>query len=114
MAKSIEPADRRPLVYGIFVLIIGTGTQVTTTNPALVAIRFDGIDEDVVGMVVVVDAEAAAHDAVLGDLTVEDDLDHDVQGHAGFLEGLHLGPDHRIADAAADAPAGHSPPGGSR
>ena len=22
MAKSIEPADRRPLVYGVFVLII--------------------------------------------------------------------------------------------
>ena len=48
------------LVDGGFVLIVGTDGELAAADAALVAVRLDGVDEDVVGMVVVVLAEAAA------------------------------------------------------
>ena len=94
------------LVDGGFVLVVGTGGELTATDAALVTVGLDGVDEDVVGMVVVFLAQATAHDAVLGDLAGQQDLDDVVQfqtfGLQGFPQFLGL---HHVAGEAVQQPA---------
>ena len=98
------------LVDGGLVLVVGPGGELAAADPAdqlaVLFRRLDGLEGDVVGVVVVVGAEAAAHDAVLRHLPVEHDFDHIVQLHArlgqGAVQGLGLG---RGAREAVEQPA---------
>ena len=65
--------DAVPFVDRRFVLVVGPGGQlVAAADPAdhlsVLHGRFDGVDIDVVRMVVVGGAEPAAHDSLFGDL----------------------------------------------
>ena len=64
--------DVMALVDRLFILIVGAGGKLAAADAAdqfaVLLNRFDGLEGDVVGMVVVVGAEAAAHDAIFGDL----------------------------------------------
>lgn len=75
-------------VDGRFILIVAAGLQIAAAHPAFVAIGFDGVNVDVVGMVVVIHAQTTAHDAIFGDFAVQQDLDDDVQRHAGTFQGF--------------------------
>jgi hypothetical protein len=100
VVDSVALIDRR------FILVVGPGGQfVAAANAAdrlpLLFGRLDRVDEDVVGMVVVRGAETAAHDPLLGDLPVEDDLDDVVEFHSGFLERLPEG--LRLSEVSGEA-----------
>ena len=94
------------LVDGGLVLVVGPGAQITATDAALVTVGLDGVDEDVVGVVVVVLAEPAAHYAVAGNFPGKQDFDDVVQLDAGLLQGVpqHFGLNH-VAREAVEQPA---------
>ena len=71
-----------------FVLIVSTGRELAATDPADIAIGLDGINEDVVGMVAVVLAHPATHDAIAGDVAGQIYFHHIVKLHALFLHRL--------------------------
>ena len=85
-SKLVNPANKRRFT----VLVVGSGFEVAAADPALVPVGLDGVNEDVVGMVVVFDAQATAHDPVLSDPAVEDHLDDDVQPDLLLLESMML------------------------
>ena len=65
-----------------------------------------GVDEDIVGVVVVILAEAAAHDAVFGHFAGQKNFNHVVKLHAFFLKGVpQLLGLHGIAGEAIKQPA---------
>ncbi len=71
-----------PLIYSLLILIIRTGLKISATDSAFVPIRLYGINIDIVGMVVIIDAETTAHDTVFCYLPVQDDLNDDVKINA--------------------------------
>jgi hypothetical protein len=83
------------------VLIVGTNLEITTADAtdqlAVLLNGLDGLKGDMIGMVVVIHTEPAAHDAFLGDLPIENDLNDVVKGKAGIFKvfrkcnGLFLG-----------------------
>ena len=100
-----------PLVDGALVLVVGPGGEgLAAADPAnrlaVLLRRFDGVDEDVVRVIVVGSAEPPAHDAVFGGLAVQDDLDYVIELHVfldqGVPEGLRL---DEIAGEAVEEPS---------
>ena len=88
------------------ILVITAGGQVAAADAAFVAVGFDGLNEDVVRMVVVVLAEAAAHDAVLGHFAGQQDLDDVVELQAVLLQGVpQLFSLHHVAGETVEQPA---------
>ena len=87
-AGIVVIVDVVAFVDGLFILVVRTGIQVAAADAAFVAVRLDHIDVDIVGMVVVVDAQPASHDSVFGDFAVQQNFNHDIEGHAGCLEGF--------------------------
>ncbi len=80
------------LVDGSRVLIIGAGGKLLAAanaadDLAVFLRRFDGVDVDVVRVVVVGFAKPPAHDALLGGLAVEIDFNHDIQFDVFLLQG---------------------------
>ena len=94
------------LVDGGFVLVVGTGGEIAAAHAAFVAVGFDGVNEDVVGVIVVVLAQATAHDAVLGDFAGQEDFNHVIQLQAFLLQGFpQLFSLHHVAGEAVQQPA---------
>ena len=94
------------LVDGGFVLVVGAGLQSAAAHAADIAVGLDGVDENIVGVIVVVHAEAAAHDAVAGGAAGQEDLDHVIELHAFGLEGfVELAGLFHVAGEAVEQPA---------
>ena len=74
-------------IDGIFILIIGPFGQGSTAHPALVSVGFDGINEDIVGMIVVFFTQSTAHDTILGNLSVQEHFNNIVQLYASLFKG---------------------------
>src|SRR6056297_3157070 len=73
-------------VDGRLVLVIGAGAQCTAAYPAFVSVRLDGVDENVVGVVVVIFTQPSAHDSVFGNFTVQQHFDNVVKFDALFVQ----------------------------
>ena len=94
------------LVDSGLVLIVGAGLEFAAAHTADITVGLDGVDEDIVGVIVVVHAEAAAHDAVAGGAAGQEDLDHIVKLHAFGLEGfVELAGLFHVAGEAVEQPA---------
>ena len=76
------------LIDGLLVLVICAGFKFTTTHPTPVTIRLYCIYKDIVGVVVVINAQPSAHNAILGYLSVEDHLNYNIQVNSLLIQGL--------------------------
>jgi len=76
------------LINGSLILVIRAGLEFSTANPAFVAIRLDGINIDIIWMVIIIDTQATSHNPVFSDLPVKDHFDNYVQIDPFQFEGL--------------------------
>ena len=68
-----------------FILIVSTGREFAAADPADVPVGLDGINKDIVGMIAVVFAHPAAHNAIAGNVAGQIDFHHIVKLHTLFL-----------------------------
>ena len=94
-AGGLVVVDVVALVDGSTVLVVRTRKQVApadaTHQPTVDLDRFDGVERDVVGVVVVVLAQASSRDSESCDVSVEHDFDDVVDADVGLAKTISKG-----------------------